>query len=184
MGAGENSYRRYLDGDESAFADIVELYFEELILFANGYLHDVQLSEDAALDALLELMIHPGRFKFRSSLKTYLFSTAKHKALDILRKRKRERLVPLEAAAAIGEDLLMEEVLKNERQREVLRAVDGLPGDERAAVYLVYIEGMSYDEAGRVIGKNRKQIDNLLTAAKRELKGKLKGSGKELLDDT
>ena len=43
----------------------------------------------------------------------------------------------------------------------------------RSAVHLVYIEGMSYDEAARVLGKNRKQVDNLLARAKTELKTKL-----------
>lgn len=173
MGIGEDSYRRYLDGDESAFSELVELYFEELILFANGYLHDIRLSEDAALDTLLELMIHPGRFKFRSSLKTYLFSIARHKALDIARKRRREREVPLEAAEGIGEDSLIDEVIAQERRRALMRALAELPEEQRAAVQLVYIEEMSYADAGKVLNKSRKQIDNLLTRAKKELKNRL-----------
>ncbi len=173
MGMGEDSYRRYLDGDESAFSELVELYFGELILFANGSLHDIRLAEEAALDALLELMIHPERFKFRSSLKTYLFSIARHKALNAVRKRKRLREVPLEAAAGIGEDRLIDDLIAQERRRVLMRALAELPEEQRAAVQLVYIEEMSYAEAGRVLKKSRKQIDNLLRRAKRELKIRL-----------
>lgn len=180
-GRGEDSYRRYLDGDESAFEELVELYFGELMLFANGYVRDMHASEDIALDALLELMIHPGRYSFRSSLKTYLFAVARHKALDRLRKLSRERSVPIDEARGLGADTLSREVLGNELRRSVLSAVDGLPPDMRAAVYLVYIEGMSYDEAGRVLKKTRKQVDNLLTKAKRRLKELLGEEGAELI---
>ena len=41
-----------------------------------------------------------------------------------------------------------------------------LPEDYRNALYLVYIEDMSYEDAGRVMGKNRKQIENLVFRAK------------------
>ena len=167
LGRGEESYRRYLDGDESAFETIVELYFEELILFANGYVRDMHASEDVALDTLLEL--------------TYLFSIARNKAVDRLRRLARERSVPLDEAIDIGEDTLAREVLDNELKRSVLRAVDGLPPDMRAAVYLVCIDGMSYDEAGRVLKKPRKQIDNLLVKAKKKLRTILGEEAAELI---
>ena len=38
MDSGENSYRRYLDGDENAFGELVELYFDNLTFFINGYM--------------------------------------------------------------------------------------------------------------------------------------------------
>ena len=180
---GEESYRRYLDGDESAFEELVELYFEELILFANGYVRDMHASEEIALDSMLELMIHHGRYSFRSSLKTYLFAVARHKAIDRVRKHSRERTVPIDEATGIGEDTLTREVFRNEVKRRVLGAVDELPPDQRAAVYLVYIEGMSYEEAGNVLKKSRKQMDNLLTKAKRRLRDILGEEGAELIKE-
>ena len=56
-----------------------------------------------------------------------------------------------------------------------------LPEEMRTAVHLVYIEGMSYDEAARILKKNRKQVDNLLSRAKKELRSKLGEEAKELL---
>ena len=46
----------------------------------------------------------------------------------------------------------------------------------RLAVHLVYFEELSYEEAARVMKKNKKQIDNLLYRAKSLLRSEL---GKE-----
>lgn len=50
----------------------------------------------------------------------------------------------------------------------------------RTAVYLVYIDGMSYGETAKIMKKNTKQIDNLLYRAKAELRSALGKEGKDL----
>lgn len=167
MGQGESSYKRYLEGDEDAFNEVLELYYNNLTLFVNGYLNDVHASEDVAIDAMLELVIHKKRFDFRSSLKTYLFAIGRHKALNHLKKHRRELPLPLDEAALADRDSLEREVIAGESRRAVLKALGELPEDMRVAVHLVHIEGLSYREAGKVMKKNEKQVDNLLTRAKK-----------------
>ena len=70
MDNGARSYRRFLDGDERAFDEILTQYFDGLTFFINRYLHDVHASEDIAIDVLLQLIIHPHRYNFKTSLKT------------------------------------------------------------------------------------------------------------------
>ena len=36
MQTGEYYYRKYVDGDDSAFEEIVKIYYDGLILFING----------------------------------------------------------------------------------------------------------------------------------------------------
>ena len=67
-------------------------------------------------------------------------------------------------------------MLADERRRAVNGAVDSLPAEMREAVHLVYFEEMTYEEAARVMKKNKKQVDNLLYRAKAELRKTL---GKE-----
>ena len=56
-----------------------------------------------------------------------------------------------------------------------------LSQDMRVAVHLVYFEEMTYEEAAKVMKKNRKQIDNLLYRAKKELRIILGKDGELLL---
>ena len=111
MDSGENSYRRYLNGDEDAFGEVVELYFDNLTYFINGYVHDVHASEDLAVDALTELVTHPRRFAFRSSLRTWLYSVARNMALNYVSKRSREIPTPLSEADAADVRSLENDVL-------------------------------------------------------------------------
>ena len=178
MGKGEESLKRFLDGDENAFGEVLGLYFDNLTFFINGYLDDVHASEDIAIDAMTELAIHPGRFDFRSSLKTFLFSVGRHKALSYLRRAR--RTVPLGDAEANVADYasLEDDVIVSEEKKRAVRAMRTLPDDLRTVLHLVVIEEMSYREAGRVLGKSVKQVDNLLQRAKNALREAYK-NGKE-----
>ena len=68
-------------------------------------------------------------------------------------------------------------VLRNERVRELYHCLDRIPADYREALYLVYIEDMSYDEAAAVMRKTRKQVDNLVTRGKRAMRQLMEGEG-------
>ena len=71
--------------------------------------------------------------------------------------------------------------LADERKRSVNTALSRLPDEMRIAVHLVYFEEMSYEEAARIMKKNRKQMDNLLYRAKKELRILLGKDGEWLL---
>ena len=45
------------------------------------------------------------------------------------------------------------------------RAIEKLSEDYRAAVYLIFFEELSYEQAAKVLGKSKKQIDNLIYRA-------------------
>ena len=63
-----------------------------------------------------------------------------------------------------------EQALVEERKRVVNAAVAGLPEDMQVVIHLIYFEEMTYEEAAKVMKKNRKQVDNLLYRAKKELR--------------
>ena len=72
MDNGASSYHRFLEGDNSALEEIVELYNKKLILFLNTYVTNLAVAEDLAADTFLELIIKKPRFNQKSSFKTYL----------------------------------------------------------------------------------------------------------------
>ena len=88
MDTGISSYRRFLDGDESAFDEIMQELFTGLVFFVNRYVHDVHAAEDIAIDAFSDLIVHKHRYNFKVTLKTYLFTIGKNRALDYIRHRK------------------------------------------------------------------------------------------------
>ena len=172
MDNGASSYRRFLDGDESAFENIMKELFRGLVFFIDRFVHDTHAAEDLAIDVFSDLVVHRHRYNFKVSLKTYLYMVGRSRALDYIRHRKVISFVELSEAQSVADDsaALEEMVLADERKRRINTALGQLPEDLRVAVHLVYFEEMTYEEAAKVMKKNRKQVDNLLYRAKKELR--------------
>lgn len=173
MDQAEETYRRYLKGDQDAFAEIVTHYFDHLVFFIDRYVHDPDAAEDLALDVFAQLVANPRRYNFRSSLKTYLFMVGRCRALDYLKHRSKLRMEPLYQAAQVPslEPTPEELVLADSRKRSVSRALAQLSEEMRLVIHLVYFEDLSCEEAAKVLKKNRKQVYNLLYRAKNALRG-------------
>jgi RNA polymerase sigma-70 factor (ECF subfamily) len=183
MDNGASSYRRFLDGDESAFECIMKELFRGLVFFIDGFVHDTHAAEDIAIDVFSDLIVHRHRYNFKVSLKTYLYMIGRSRALDHIKHRRRIEFVELSETDETADDRLQleEMVLADERKRMIHAAVSQLPEDMRVAVHLVYFEDMTYDEAAKVMKKNRKQVDNLLYRAKKALRITLEKDGELVL---
>ena len=172
MDNGASSYRRFLDGDENAFEPIMKELFRGLVFFIDGFVHDTHAAEDIAIDTFSDLIVHRHRYNFKVSLKTYLYMIGRSRALDYIRHRKRLDTAELSEARGIADETaaLEKKVLADEGKRQVNAAISKLPENMRVVIHLIYFEEMTYEEAAKVIKKNRKQVDNLLYRAKKELR--------------
>ena len=183
MDNGASSYRRFLDGEESAFDEILRDYRDPLTFFIYRYVHNQDVAEDITIDVFVQLLVHRHRYNFKTSLKTYLFMMGRSRALDYLRRQNRIRMVDIsEAEGEIASDVSVEEmVIDDERKRLVNEAIRKLPEEMRVAVHLVYFENLTYEEAAKVMKKSRKQVDNLLYRAKGRLRTIIGEEGKGLI---
>lgn len=175
MQNGESSYRRFLEGDQAAFDSIVTTYRMGLIFFINRFVHDPDTAEDIAIDVFVDVLMHPKRYNFKTSLKTYLFMLGRSRALDHLRRQKFLSL--WELPENLSDETQLEDLILMDRRKKALNAaLKMLPQEMQQAVHLVYFEELSYSETAAVMKKSPKQIDNLLYRAKTTLRKTL---GKE-----
>ena len=171
MDNGASSYRRYLDGEETAFDEIVKELFDSLVFFIDRYVSDPGAAEDIAIDVFSDLIVHKHRYNFKVQLKTYLFMLGRSRALNYMKRRKLLPMVSLDEAGQLADRLALEEkLLCDARKQAVNAALAQLPGDMRLAIHLVYFEDLSYEEAAKVMKKNAKQVDNLLYRGKKSLR--------------
>lgn len=180
MDNGASSYHRFLNGNESGFDEIILLYRDNIIFFINRYVNNYYTAEDLAEDAFLELLLHPKRYDFKRPLKTYLFTIARNKAVDYVRRNK--RLVQLSETQVEKSSFasVEERYLTNEKHTLLHNAINSLTENYKTALHLVYFENMSNEEAAAVMKKNKKQIENLLYRAKLSLRTILEKEGFEL----
>ena len=76
-------------GDQDAFRELVEPYRSELHLHCYRILGSIQDAEDALQETLLAAWQGLKRFERRSSVRTWLYSVATNRALNVLREAKR-----------------------------------------------------------------------------------------------
>lgn len=166
MGSNAECYRRFLEGDKKAFDGLLEAFFYPLVFFVDRYVQDIHTAEEVAMDVFSDLIVYPKRYDFKMSFKTYLFMAARRRALHSLR-------IPRELKSAPevpdGSHTLEELVLTTQLQYRVHQALARFPEQQRTAVHLVYFERFSYDDVAVVLKTKRKQVDELLKVAKREL---------------
>ena len=159
--SGEDKYRLFLNGDEDAFDRIMCEYFDGLIFFINRYVNDPHTAEDIAIDVFAYIAENRRKYNFKVSLKTYIYMIGKSRAFNLIKHRKRHAAEELHENIS-AEDLSPENAFLKSEQARILN----LPPDMRAAVHLVYFEGLSYKETAGILKKSAKQVDNLLCRAK------------------
>lgn len=171
MDHGAMCYRRFLDGEDSAFDEIMDTYHDSLILFINKLVGNYSIAEELAADTFVELLVHRKRFLGKCDFKTYLYSIGRHKAIDYIRREARKKTVSTDEILELSDVQHIEErFIEDESKRILHQAIEQLSEDYRAAVYLIFFENLSYEDAARILGKNKKQIDNLIYRAKAALK--------------
>jgi RNA polymerase sigma-70 factor (ECF subfamily) len=177
MDNGASSYRRFLDGDQSGFDEIIKDYRVPLIYFINGFLNNIDESEDVAEEAFMELIVHPHRYSFRSSFKTYLFTIARNKAVDRVRREK--KLSPLQIDDMELEDIerFDRDILKNENSQMLQSAMKKINPEYAVLLRLLYFEDMTSEQAGKILKKNKRQIANLTYRAKNSLRRAMEEEG-------
>ena len=89
-------YCRYLDGDEDALGELMERHGTKLTLYLDGYLCDLHEAEDLMIEAFAYLIakrpaIRDGGFR------AYLYQSARHMALRLLRKKRAGNCFSLDA---------------------------------------------------------------------------------------
>ena len=176
MDNGAISYEKYKNGDDSGFYDIVREYFDGLAAYINGIVGDFCRAEELADDALLKLALKRPAFDKRSSFKTWLYSIGRNVAYDSLRKKSPPPSLSLDDTD-MAEEGPEQAYIKNERNKRLYKALDGLKPEYREILWLTFFEEMDAEQAARVMRKSKASVYTLLNRAKNSLKEKLVKEG-------
>ena len=127
MDNGASSYRRFLDGDESAFDEIMKEMFDNLVFFIDRYVHDVHAAEDIAIDTFSDLVVNRPRDNFMGTLTTYVFMLGRTRAWNYIKQIKNLTFEELYEAENVSDDrgILVESDLTHALKRTVHDALIG-----------------------------------------------------------
>jgi RNA polymerase sigma-70 factor (ECF subfamily) len=163
---------RVAGGDPRAYRDIVERHMRGVHAFVYRMLGSRAEAEEVCQESFLRLWQQADTFVARAKPSTWLYRVAHNLAIDRLRRRR-------ETSHSAG----IEEVPNSERPslhvydkqvaEAVERALSELPERQRAAISLVFYQGLSNAEAADVIGVKVRALESLLARGRQQLRERL-----------
>ncbi|MDQ6773802.1 MAG: sigma-70 family RNA polymerase sigma factor [Candidatus Dormibacteraeota bacterium] len=174
--------RALADGDLEALGALYDRYGGLAYSVALRVLGDPGRAEDVVQDCFLRLWTNAGRFDpARGSLRTWLTTSVRNRAIDYLRGRgaheRQEREIPAEVhASGPGSDPWTEVSAGLERDM-VQDALDSLPPEQRQTVELAYFGGYTQAEVAELVGVPLSTVKGRTRLALEKLHSYLQGRG-------
>lgn len=147
---------RVKQGDEQAFADLMERYKNPLVNYLTQMTRSRERAEDLAQDAFVRVYRSAGRYRERGQFQAYLFRIATNQLRSEERRAARWRgLLPsftAEQRSRTTGPSPQSTALGTEAASAVTRAIRRLPLHYRAPVVLREIEGWPYARVAEALG--------------------------------
>ena len=179
MDNGASSYRRFLNGDDNGFVEIVRDYKDGLILYLNSFVNNIYVAEDLAEDTFVKLGIRKPRYTKKASFKTWLYAIGRNTAIDYIRKNSKCIEIPINdySELACDEADLEKSYIQEERKIALHKAMHKLKPEYRQVLWLIYFDEFSCKEAAKIMRKSVHSIETLAYRARLSLKSELYKEG-------
>jgi RNA polymerase sigma-70 factor (ECF subfamily) len=139
-------------GDRSAFARLVDRYWDRLYRWLYHLTRDRHAAEDLAQETFLRALAAVKTFRPGSNFRAWVFRIGHNNFVNQKRAERRTKHPLPDDAAAIRAVTAESSAENREALETVMRAVGDLPSDFRAALLLHVQEGMAYREVAEALG--------------------------------
>ncbi|GAQ50237.1 RNA polymerase sigma factor [Streptomyces acidiscabies] len=160
---------RAAEGDEDAFAVLVQRHAPSLIRLATRLLGTGTEAEDAVQDAFLSAWRRLPEFQGRSSFGTWIYRIVTNRCLNVLRSRRPTASLEEAKDVAAAEYSTSPARITEGRSavRELREALDLLTAEQRACWVLRELDGRSYEFVAEAVGITEEAVRARVFRARR-----------------
>jgi RNA polymerase sigma-70 factor, ECF subfamily len=165
----EDLVRRFTEGNEAAFSELVQRHEDKIFALAYRITGDRAEALDATQEAFISLFRRAGSFRGESAFATWLYRIAMNAAYDALRRRR----PTVEVRADLDEDLgrsaasAMEEVAGI--RSDIAGALAQLPPEYREAVVMHDLGDIPYEEIATLTKVSLGTVKSRISRGRRRL---------------
>jgi len=155
------------EGSERAFRQLFQKHAPRIAAYAWRFFRNRAQAEEAAQEVFLRLWRARSSYQPKAAFTTWLYTIASRVCLKEARRNRPtppEELVP---EATPGPE---EKLAGNDRLAKVQAALEKLPTQQRAALHLVRVEGLSYQEAAAALGLSLPAVKSAIFRATQALR--------------
>jgi RNA polymerase sigma-70 factor (ECF subfamily) len=182
-------------GDEQAMERLLMRAQEVAWRFSLSVCGHAEDAEDAMQEALIKTYRHAGQIRDSAAFRPWLYRTVRNACLIGRRKKVHEprHVESLDAPIGNGADAPQRDprdpgrnpeqvAAGTERQQQIRRALQALPGMHRAVLFLREVEGLSTREVAKVLEISEDNVKTRLHRARVALQKNLAGADRALKD--
>ncbi len=154
----EELIRRFQNGEERAFNEIVMRYKDRLLNFVYRFLNDIERAEDLVQDTFLKVYTHKHSYQEIAKFSTWLYTIAGNLARTELRKLKRRRTYSISDLSYDNKQYdipLIDDPESNIEStnfaHNLQKAMNQLPPDFKTMVILRDIQELSYEDISKIV---------------------------------
>jgi len=167
--------QQVLQGDPEAFQGIIEHYQGPVLRWLRHLIGHEQASEDIAQDVFMTVYMQLKSYDpARSRFSTWLFTIARNKAINALKKKR-----PV-CVAAVPEGVDDRDPMDASMEKEMMgrldRELDRLPARQKRAFIWAEFEQLPYEEIARIEGVRLGTIKSRINRARTKLRAVLRES--------
>ena len=169
-------------GDDTSFALLLERHRGPVVHFLFRMVQNPAVAEELAQEVFLRVYRSRATYEPTAKFTTWLFRIATHLGLNSIRDRKHERgqeslsEAPLEGVERQVRDrqpTIEHAMVYETRLAEVRRAIEALPGKQRAAVLMHKYDELEYAQIAKTLGCSESAVKSLLFRAYETLRARL-----------
>jgi RNA polymerase sigma factor (sigma-70 family) len=161
----ETLISRALNGEQRAWQQLISRYESSLYYFGVRLLGSPEEAKDLLQDVLMVLCRNLGQFRGDSSFKSWLFSIANYRAMDMLRRRKITE--PADILDQLPDNQPAHEQLLSAKQQQlqVQQQLRKLPPEQRLVLELKFYQQFTFDEIAEQLAVSSNTVKSRFYAA-------------------
>jgi len=165
---------KIVDRNERGLYELFQKYHSPVYNFVYKQLKDRAVADELTQDIFVNIIESLRDFRFQCSLKTFIFTIARNKIIDHMRKKKIKRILfsalPHFVVEGLSSVMMDDELEKKQLQQNIEHTFHKLPRDYQLILRLKYIENRSVRYiAGRLV-RTFKSTESLLFRARNAFK--------------
>jgi len=162
-------------GDEKAFRTLYDAYFNHLSAFIFKLCKSAETTEEIIQDVFVRLWVRRNSLSQIDSPEAYIFSMARNKTIDHLRRLVREtHLMDILTDQMLTDSNDTEERLNAKELRDLIEeALSGLSEQKKKIFYLSREEGLSHDQIAEAMHLSKSTVKNHLSETLHHIRGHL-----------
>lgn len=163
--------QKIIQQDQQALQEFVRMYERPLYAFITKKIQDKEVAEEIMQDVFIDFLEALRDFQFQSSVKTFLFSIAKYKCIDVIRKKKVKKVLFSHMPDYIVDQLapvfIDDELEHKELVQKMEKVLASLPSQYQLILRLKYVDGVRVKAIAQQLSMNFKSTESLLFRARR-----------------